>query len=692
MHHSTILVAMINMAVIGGGLPFSSSILSHGSWLVVVSGLWNAMIVVDALNPGMHRFHPSSMVVSSSMTVSPFSLSSPPFVVTKSTRTTGTTTVLFGMTTGSGFQNFTNHADRGFPSSSSYSMEPSQATPPPGSSSSSLPVSTKPSSLSYLESLSRMSLAVGATSASSSSSSSSSDHLSRFDQNHNHDTNLSSSSSSSSASPSLPQSYAPTKPSAVSVTPKGWAGKSFLAPTGGLRNNNNLNNSNSNANGNDSGTVTGGAFATTTQKNSGDGSTTRENTLRSEQLKQEQQQQQEADIQYIQQWLPAPGCPWTLLNSFELFLTQCSVQSFLFLLQTCRDPHTVRWFEGFTQPVLLSGVLSVATSTTLTTTTTTATSPDTTTSTPTTTTSTTPSSRTMSQHSLLSFHGLGVWNTTRFPDTLAFFTQLLKQPVIYYEIESPLKHIPTYELEINPARLGSRLLSVRTQIAREMIRDLGVLASLGREVLEQYWERIKLERTDPVSQRDDDPEGSYDRAPGMTTNSSPSPRSSSMDQGRPPAQNLLFLEFDPTDEVDSEYIPSPLRKGNFDLVQNLATQESIHRLLNDPHLLQQANRVYLQRFYLDRLETHFLGSQGYGRANDFVQQLLHETPSAIPLDDRGETMGLCDPTHVAEMLLEQRQKVAMEWKTFTENVILPVAHVDIQRLLLNRLLQLSPSQ
>ena len=52
-----------------------------------------------------------------------------------------------------------------------------------------------------------------------------------------------------------------------------------------------------------------------------------------------------------------------LPNDFQLFLTQCSIQSFMFLLKSMRDPETVFWLEDFTQPAIVQkrdAILGVA--------------------------------------------------------------------------------------------------------------------------------------------------------------------------------------------------------------------------------------------------------------------------------------------------------------------------------------------
>lgn len=219
------------------------------------------------------------------------------------------------------------------------------------------------------------------------------------------------------------------------------------------------------------------------------------------------------------------------------------------------------------------------------------------------------------------------------------------------------------------------MISVREQIAREFAKDLAVLSTMGGQTLRTYWQGI----------RDGDTAGVKDPLRAGY------------------AGSLLFLEADPND--DSDYMPSPLRKGNFDLLVLLATQESIHRVLNsatgseyqairddssESELMSRSNRQFLSNFYLNRLVSHFTGGQRYGRADQFLQELLLSTPSmVIAAEDnapKGDaTASLVDPTRIAEHILESRQHVAIEWARHAASV--PESHMEIKRLQLDLLLK-----
>lgn len=81
----------------------------------------------------------------------------------------------------------------------------------------------------------------------------------------------------------------------------------------------------------------------------------------------------------------------------------------------------------------------------------------------------------------LKYHGLAILNRTRFPTWESYFEQLLEQPKECFLVESYHGHIPTYEIDIDPASLVRRMLSVRMQIAQEFEHDLQVIADMGGE-------------------------------------------------------------------------------------------------------------------------------------------------------------------------------------------------------------------
>lgn len=256
---------------------------------------------------------------------------------------------------------------------------------------------------------------------------------------------------------------------------------------------------------------------------------------------------------------------------------------------------------------------------------------------------------------LLQYHGLAALNTTIFPTWDSYFEQLLERPTEYFIVESSSPHVPDYELDIDPTSLCSRIVSVRDQIAKEFVRDLQVISEMGGKTLEWYWESLKKK---------------------SESNATTTPLQ---------RENLLFLELAP--DPSSIHGPSPLRKGNFDLLTLLVTQESIHRVLADEKRQSGPEVVtneYLKQFYLERIHW-FRGPQHYGRADDFLEELLSRSPRMINVAD-GVT-SLIDPTRIAELVLEARKEVALEWKQLAEQA--PHEHMEIQKMRLNRIMGVS---
>lgn len=180
--------------------------------------------------------------------------------------------------------------------------------------------------------------------------------------------------------------------------------------------------------------------------------------------------------------------------------------------------------------------------------------------------------------------------------------------------------------------------------------------------------------------------------------------------------NLLFLDSSAGPGQDG-MDPSPLRRSNFDLLVLLATQEAIHRVLNDParqarKSAEHGSNQFLQDFYMTRLLSHFSGNQRYGRADDFLEEMLTTPPRMISAESRhykydddapssstedGETPSkmddeltkdltyLVDPVKVAETILEEREKVALEWKARVQEDT-PAAHMTIQKMVLAKVM------
>ncbi|KAL9181288.1 hypothetical protein ACHAXT_010093 [Thalassiosira profunda] len=350
------------------------------------------------------------------------------------------------------------------------------------------------------------------------------------------------------------------------------------------------------------------------------------------------------------------------------FLTQRCIQSFMYLLAETRDLHTVGWLDRFVRPITVNNYWEEDANFT-------AAAGD-------------PGLRDKDGKlgsKLLNFHGLGAMNTTLFPEWDSFFTSLLEQPDAVLMIHTPddvgHRAYSDIEIDIEPARLCTRILSVREQIARELAKDLGQIALMGQLIFNSYTQNAKDRRDAKPSEGADEDEESYlfafDR-PGV-----------------------MYINFDPRE--DDAFAPSPLRKGNFDLLYNLITQSAILHLLQSEDgvvvgedvVQNMASQTFLFRFYQERLQTHFVGAQWYGKGDDFLTELFLGSPIIMPREggqassDAGDgsegpsSFLEVEPMRIAEQILLKRDKLALEWAKVMEAV--PSEHTDIRKEQLDRL-------
>jgi len=105
-----------------------------------------------------------------------------------------------------------------------------------------------------------------------------------------------------------------------------------------------------------------------------------------------------------------------------------------------------------------------------------------------------------------------------------------------------------------------------------------------------------------------------------------------------------------------------LRSTSFDLLFLLSTQESIHRVLKSYKKAGEEKDVsfaWLLEFYNSSLDKYFDGNQSFGRADDFLDDLLLTPPSLKTIDNN---IGFIDPLSIAEDIIKVREDVAKEWK------------------------------
>ncbi|CAB9510210.1 expressed unknown protein [Seminavis robusta] len=372
-------------------------------------------------------------------------------------------------------------------------------------------------------------------------------------------------------------------------------------------------------------------------------------------------------------------------------LTQRAIQSFMFLLLSCRDPHTVHWLQNC-----------------------------------------------IHTENLEHFHGTGAFNLTRFPNWDSVLVELLSQPKTTMVAtkttrrggggrgwrgqidrlglekteqpkeerqENPHIHeqIVNYEIDIDPVSLVSRIVSVREQIAAECNSDFDTLIYANDQILASYFETQQHDRSEEEDatengnttheDEDEDDSDHEDLHDSLTI-----PYSDSSKSGRRPIEghknafdryNAMMLLSHAMDIGDDGIKPSPLRKGNFDLMLLLSTQESIHRVLRDyAHAGDErdVSFTWLSEFYLERVNEFFDGHQEYGRADDFLEELLLTPPMLKSWDDDGgsrkEMVGLVDPLRMAEDIIRMRSEVGREWKQIIAST--PKEHMKLRKALLVR--------
>ena len=237
-------------------------------------------------------------------------------------------------------------------------------------------------------------------------------------------------------------------------------------------------------------------------------------------------------------------------------LTQRSFQSFMFLCEECRDPHSGRWIEEF-----------------------------------------------LGTKNLLQYHGTGASFVTGVHWDRPFLEMLEQQNEVMivsakrrgrghggWSKNNPyLKdRYVEFKITIDPVSLTDRILAVREQLASEFSSDLEVLGRVNQQILNSYFQLAKDDR-----QR---------RQQDLTT-----------------ATPVMAFERTAVDAMNNHTVfgatGSPFRKGSFDLLYNLCTQASIHRLL---YILRErgddSNLDFLREFYVDRLDDFFDGDLPYGRA------------------------------------------------------------------------------
>jgi len=198
-------------------------------------------------------------------------------------------------------------------------------------------------------------------------------------------------------------------------------------------------------------------------------------------------------------------------------------------------------------------------------------------------------------------------------------------------------------VNIDPTNLATRILSVREQIGMEWVDDLNVLIEANEEILNSFYEGAQ-----------DMKETQERKAAYLVSN------------------NSRF----------ATKLSSPYRRSNFDLLYNLCTQAAIHRILRDFQNSDDLSFHFLRDFYTNVASDYFDGELEFGRADEFVEELLDVPPCITP---SGQIIR--NPLLLAELIIQKRGVVAEDWKTLMERV--PADHTGIRQLLFNNQFQSS---
>lgn len=297
------------------------------------------------------------------------------------------------------------------------------------------------------------------------------------------------------------------------------------------------------------------------------------------------------------------------------FLTQRSLQNFMFLCEQVRDPHTGNWIEKL-----------------------------------------------LGKTDMLNFHGTGALDVERFPSWDSFFKELIQQPKTSIIVQAKRrgrghggwsKNNPymkdryvEFEIKIDPESLLPRIMSVREQLAREFTEDVDMVRTANDQILDSY---------EGTTYADGKSIRAFDRNAYMIL-----------------INNLTM----------AKSASSPFRKGSYDLLQLLSLQEAIHRVLRQYMSKgrdKEAAFQFLREFYVSRTASHFDGYVNYGRADDFIEELLLTTPS---VRESGKYMELVDPHSTATDIIDARSEVLREWKDIMVDV--PNAHIELRKVLLTK--------
>jgi hypothetical protein len=235
---------------------------------------------------------------------------------------------------------------------------------------------------------------------------------------------------------------------------------------------------------------------------------------------------------------------------------------------------------------------------------------------------------------------------------------------------------------------------VRDQIAGEWTADLETLVKANEMILDSYHVTQNAQRVDeaesilekkqgvvPEVTAEEDDGDDDDEVRSMTSPYADASYDEKVKVQKKKAYDRTTMIVLGNNIVQDGRASSPYRKSSFDLLGLLATQESIHRVLRDYREAGEEREVsfeWLRAFYVSRVGQYFDGSQGYGRADDFLEELLLATPAMKEMDGK---LGFIDPLRIAEDIIATRSEVAKDWKDIVERVP-TVDHAQLRTLAL----------
>lgn len=273
--------------------------------------------------------------------------------------------------------------------------------------------------------------------------------------------------------------------------------------------------------------------------------------------------------------------------------------------------------------------------------------------------------------------------------------------------------IQEYEFTIDPPALVRRILSVREQLSKEWVEDLEMLVRVNdkiTEAIEEYNEKVtckgdnddeeddlNIENIEIKHKEDDqNPIDSLYKMNVAPVNKESDPGISSMlsnisseshaEKVIPKEEKHEFLFDRSILNLWSQSLwspkrsSSPYRKANFDLLLLLATQDSIHRVLNlykKDNTIRLETHEWLLDFYTDNVSEYFDGHQTFARGEDFLEVML-KSPRTL-IETKNELLAWVDPAIMAEDIVRERSEVFLEWMKVAETIT--DEHTDLRRLL-----------